>query len=325
LTTKKTRQNYEIDGKKTSKPEYLIHHFSNLLSEYRGMRITIRQGYYRLVAKELISNTMSEYQAVSRALVKARREGTISYSAIEDRTRSISGYDWGNEGEDEESFIDSAIHSFERALEPEVSFSYSRWYKQPKRVIVLVEKEALAGIFSSVTQRNSVKFGACKGYLSETIKKELYSIIKEYRRQELDVKILYFGDFDPSGRDIPRDIKDALIEMGLSEDDFSLDIIALTVKQIETWKLPPAPTKKTDARSNGFIEKFGDKAVELDAIEPKLLDSLINDAILSHFDSEIRQENVKEAREKREEIQKAVTKAMKERIKEFLRESESED
>ena len=289
------------------------------------MRITIRQGYYRLVAKELILNNMSEYQAVSRALVKARREGSISYNAIEDRTRSISGHDWGNENEEEDSFISSAIYSFESSLNPQISFSYSKWYRQPKRVIVLVEKEALAGIFSQVTMRNNVKFGACKGYLSETIKKEVYSIIKDYRRQELDVKILYFGDFDPSGRDIPRDIKDALMEMGLSEDDFSLEIIALNLKQIEAWKLPPAPTKKTDARSNKFVEKFGDKAVELDAIEPKLLTTLINDAILTHFDSEIRQENIKEAREKKEEIQKAVEKAMKKRIKEFLEESEQED
>ena len=70
------------------------------------------------------------------------------------------------------------------------------------------------------------------------------------------IHILYFGDVDPSGEDIQRDIEDKLKQYGVSNIDFKR--IALTEDQITEFKLPEALDAKTleklnnDTRSNGF-------------------------------------------------------------------------
>lgn len=49
--------------------------------------MTVRQVYYELVSRQVIENTRSQYQAVSNALVVARKSGEIPWDWIEDRLR----------------------------------------------------------------------------------------------------------------------------------------------------------------------------------------------------------------------------------------------
>ena len=49
--------------------------------------MTLRQLYYQLVSRQKIENNRRQYQAVSFALVQARKEGFIPWKWIEDRTR----------------------------------------------------------------------------------------------------------------------------------------------------------------------------------------------------------------------------------------------
>jgi hypothetical protein len=49
--------------------------------------MTVREIHYALVAALIIENTIQNYKAVSRALVKARKEGLIPWDLIEDRIR----------------------------------------------------------------------------------------------------------------------------------------------------------------------------------------------------------------------------------------------
>lgn len=56
----------------------------------------------------------------------------------------------------------------------------------------------------------------------------------------------------------------------------------MTPAQIAAWDLPTRPTKKTDS----CAKKFGDKSVELDAIDPDRLRALVRDAIDQHLPAE---------------------------------------
>ena len=49
--------------------------------------MTVRQVYYQLVSRQVIKNSRGGYQAVSAALVAARREGTVPWEWVEDRLR----------------------------------------------------------------------------------------------------------------------------------------------------------------------------------------------------------------------------------------------
>ena len=67
---------------KTARP---IEEAAAVLTDHHPM--TLRQVYYQLVSRQVLKNNRSQYQALSKALVTARREGLIPWEWIEDRLR----------------------------------------------------------------------------------------------------------------------------------------------------------------------------------------------------------------------------------------------
>jgi hypothetical protein len=250
-----------------------------VIDQYPNIKMTVRQVYYRLVAQQKLPNSTSSYNRVKRVLTEARLEGTVSFDSIEDRTRSIISPD----GEQEES-----VGRYTRSWEAHIRnldehYDLPRWWGQPSKVVVLVEKQALQGLFMDVCEERAVDLLVCRGYPSLTV---LYKLAKSLRRCEEDVQLLYFGDYDPSGLDIDRNVEERL-----SEDfgaTFTFERIAISLDQIEEYDIPPAPAKLTDSRTRGMEEKYGEAMqVELDAIDPPDLQTIIGDAIDAHFDEDI--------------------------------------
>ena len=83
-------------------------------------------------------------------------------------------------------------------------------------------------------------------------------------------RILYISDFDPAGAQMPVSIA-RKIEFLLRRDGHDLDIrldpIALTIEQVQRYRLPRIPIKDSDAGKKHFEDQFGEGAVELDALE----------------------------------------------------------
>jgi hypothetical protein len=96
--------------------------------------------------------------------------------------------------------------------------------------------------------------------------------------------ILHFGDHDPSGIDMTRDILDRL--QLYSESDVEVHRLALNFDQIESFNLPPNPAKTTDSRYASYIMLHGTESWELDALEPPVLAALVREAISYHRDEE---------------------------------------
>ena len=61
--------------------------------------------------------------------------------------------------------------------------------------------------------------------------------------------------------------------------EITFERIAVTPEQIANWDLPTRPTKLSDTRS----KNFGEISVELDAIEPNQLRTLVQEAIELHL------------------------------------------
>jgi hypothetical protein len=141
------------------------------------------------------------------------------------------------------------------------SYHKNRWENQPIYPEVFIEKKALQGVFEKPCKDWDVALNPCKGYPSLTF---LYDAKKRYEEAIKSGKtpiILYFGDYDCSGEDIPRSIQDTLSRMGT---DVEVRRIALMEEQVTDWKLPPAPTKTKDTRSRNWT---GLGQVELDAVD----------------------------------------------------------
>ena len=77
---------------------FLIIREVNAIFKQYNTKMTLRQVYYRLVAKHIIPNTVSQYKYLSKILVKAREDNEIKHNMIEDRVRTTIGDDngWNN-------------------------------------------------------------------------------------------------------------------------------------------------------------------------------------------------------------------------------------
>jgi hypothetical protein len=82
------------------------------------------------------------------------------------------------------------------------------------------------------------------------------------------VTVLYFGDFDPSGEDMVRSLRERLGFFGCRPD---VRKCALVHDDIARYGLPPDFAKATDSRRAAFVAKHGDVSVELDALPASVL------------------------------------------------------
>ena len=232
-----------------AKTEAMLAAAIEVLSANRPM--TVRQVYYQLVSRQVIENNRGQYQAVSNLLVDARQEGIIPWDWIEDRLRrprAVSMWD------DLADFARTVRHAYRRDV----------WASQPEYLEVWLEKDALAGIFEDALNRYGVTLCVGRGYDGWD------SIHKAAERFGIDkrVTVLYFGDFDPSGEDMVRSLRERLAELGAEPEIVKC---ALTFGDVARYNLPPDFTKATDTRRAAFVAKYGDLAVELDALPTDVL------------------------------------------------------
>jgi hypothetical protein len=105
--------------------------------------------------------------------------------------------------------------------------------------------------------------------------------------RELDktTHISVLSDFDASGKSAAHNIARRLRPWA-SGVELHVHDLAVTARQIRDWKLPTRPAKRGPGTHGAekFIERHGDRSVELDAIPPDRLRKLVGDAIARHAD-----------------------------------------
>lgn len=238
--------------------------------------LTLRQLYYRLVSKQLFANTINNYKRLSRIMVGARENGDAPLNCLEDRSRRILGR--GDAGYvSAEEFLKQRLTSLQDSWK---SYNLPKWDDQPFHVLVSLEKDALSRLVSQVANQYAVRTFPTRGYPSFTYVQRMASYIRNRLKGKPSV-LLYFGDFDPSGIDIERDLTHRLEKYNAG--DFKVKRVALTPKQIADYSLPPIPVKSSDVRTPSFIASYGNEAVELDALDPNILKYLVAQSISSHI------------------------------------------
>lgn len=176
-----------------------------------------------------------------------------------------------------------------------------------------VEKQALAGVLSPLTDRLHVTLMVNKGYSSLSAMRE--SAMRFMRRTgqetefavnsgQKDAVLFYVGDHDPSGEDMVRDVRDRLVTFGVT--NLRVEKIALTMAQIRQFKPPPNPAKVTDSRFEAYRKKYGDESWELDALDPKTLQSLIEKAVTSITNAGAMRLVLAEEKRQREKLREAM-------------------
>jgi len=257
------------------KGRVLLEQCKELLTQYES-RITIRQLYYRLVAAQVIPNSRKGYNTLLSNLARWRKDRLLPADAFCDLTRRVR---------EVETWADL------KSRLTDISYWRDLWEGQDQRLEVWCEKDALTTILEPICEKWLVPLFVCRGYAS-------ISSLNDSTERLSGKRILYFGDYDPSGVDIPRAAKAGVEFWGARDVD--LDVIALTPEQIQEHQLPPVPPKTTDTRTAGFLAKNGQDTVELDALAPDVLARIVEEAIRTHIDLDTwKTEEIAEKREDR--------------------------
>jgi hypothetical protein len=240
--------------------------------ERQGYDVTLRQLYYQLVSRDVIPNNQKEYNRLGSIVNDARLAGLIDWHHIIDRTRSLRSLaSWSDPAE----ILDSVQRQYKIDL----------WKYQPHRIEVWIEKDALAGVFERVCNELRVPFFSCRGYTSQSEMWSAAQRLLKYRKNGQEPVILHFGDHDPSGIDMSRDIKDRLSMF--CGKPIQLIRLALNMDQVERFNPPPNPAKITDSRAVGYIKRFGRVSWELDALSPQVLGDTVRANVLAHRDEDL--------------------------------------
>ncbi len=270
--------------------------------------MTLRQLFYRLVSAGEISNTPRDYQRLGVLMTRVREAGHVPRTWLVDHTRStLKPSSWTGLAD----FGDSVRDCYRKDF----------WASLPHHVEVFVEKDAVAGTVQPVTNENDIALRVCRGYSSISFAGEIADL---WAAIEKPIFAYYLGDFDPSGFDLERDLREKLdrysgrtiwpYEPGseptyLTKNDRQVSWVRLgvTEEDFDAYDLVRLPVKTSDKRAAGFIRQYGTSCAEIDALAPSELRRRVAEAIDSHIDARRWNRLVKVEQAERETLNHVIT------------------
>jgi len=235
----------------------------DIVSEMQPM--TVRQVFYQATVRSIIEKTEAGYTKVQTDLALMRRAGELPYEWLADNTRCQRK--------------PRTFNSVEEALKQTAQlYRKNLWASADAYVEIWLEKDALAGVVWPVTAAYDVPLMVARGYASLSF---LHTAAEFINDLTVPAYIYHLGDYDPSGVNAAEKIEQTLRELAPYAEIYFVRI-AVTPGQIQEWNLPTRPTKASDTRA----KNFGEISVELDAIEPEVLRTIVEAAIELHLPSE---------------------------------------
>jgi hypothetical protein len=181
---------------------------------------------------------------------------------------------------------------------------------QPYLVEVWVEKSTQNDILIPICNRYAVNLVTSVGFQSMT---GAINHLKRVRDLGKPSRIFYISDFDPAGDGMPVGVARQLefwLQQFVPEADIKLQPLALTHAQVTEYALPRIPIKESDKGKRGFEERYGEDAVELDALQalrPGTLAQLVREAINPYRDDTLEHRLIEAHDEAREAAEQAWT------------------
>jgi hypothetical protein len=227
-------------------------------------QMTVRGIFYALTTRGIVEKSEAGYRQVQRQVLLLRRESELDWGFVADGTR------WVNEPETWDA-IEDALTQTAR------TYRRNLWRSQGIRLEIWLEKDALASLISTVTHKWGVRLMVSRGQSSETY---CYHAAREAQIawDEAGVETFVYAlyDSDRYGRDAAAKVEEKLRRYS-NDTPIGFELLAVTDWQIEMWNLPTRPAKRE-----------GDPdAVELDAIPPDKLKSLVDNVIIEHIDTAV--------------------------------------
>ena len=247
-------------------------------------RLTVRQLYYILISKYGYTPSRRFYKVLDYHLTKMRRTNKDLHAKFVDPTRH---------------FIPTP-----------------RPYNE---IELWVEKDSIRNFLNNLAAKYRLSIQVLKGFASLSMYRK--ALIRAAERGVR--KILYIGDFDPSGLLIE---KVAEREMD-GRRGLEVKRIALTLDQVRRFRPPSVPVNRKDSRARDYTAKYGDRCWEVEALRPRTLFRLVEEKLRENVPLEYLAEA--EARERAARVARPVTERMRRMIERevysLLEEGKSEE
>lgn len=257
------------------------------------------------------TNNKQSSKDLSDLITRVRVEGRITYDAIGDDTRPVTSWD-----------VYDSLAAFIR--DQIASFLCGYWrnlmQSQPAFVAVIGEKATLGPVIQPVLADYTIPFFLGRGFSShppmEWLRKQFVASAKEF------CIVVLLSDHDPDGEDIGTSAARIL------RDEYHMPAmravkVALNHSQVAQYNLPESVNvaKKGGnsaayhVRRQRFVEKYGTKVYELEALHPETLQEILRDTIESVIDREAFQHEVEQ-----EKVDAAQIDATRGRVLRYLQE-----
>jgi hypothetical protein len=242
-----------------------------VLDEYEDhLPLTIRQIYYRLVAKGVLDKTDHQYQNLIDYLGRARRAQLIPFSAIrDDGFIERAGFDFTD--------LADAQDYFERLA---AGARFDLQAGQPSRLVLWCEAQGMVPQLVAVARPFGVSVVSSGGFDSLTAKHDMAVKLSQEPHT-----VLHIGDHDVSGEDMHKALSEDLTAFTQAfMGGVEFERIAVTPEQIEQYDLPTQPVKPPKPSASGKVSKPKLKfTVQAEALPPDVLAAVAREAIESRL------------------------------------------
>jgi hypothetical protein len=242
--------------------------------------VHLRRIHYQIVSQDPpvqlpnglpYENTMECWELLNMASKAARYLGLVNASAFVDR-RNAEAVIYTQQQDHEPEVVVSASLGRSSAQFPAFPdppsyalFGYDA--EQPYHLEIWCEKSTMNDILLPLCERYQANLQIGSGELSITAALSLVTRLQQAHRP---ARIFYVSDFDPAGQSMPVAMS-RKVEYFVHMFDLDLDVrvfpVVLTLDQVQQYGLPRTPIKETERRRMGFEDRYGEGAVELDALE----------------------------------------------------------
>lgn len=266
---------------KRKKPKHLHAWYQGVHNFWKTQgKFTVRQFFYAVISGRVPNCTLNVstsakaragYAKIIDVCTNARLWGIIPFEAIID--------DSSLKGTNQYNVSPSEVMSWS------VDYYRSNWWnEQDVYLEVWGEKRALSEIILEITDPFGVKLCVGGGYPSWA---QMWGFKQRFEDSSCsDGKILYFGDFDPTGLDMDRFIESALSDLDLYFVE--VERVTISTKDAITLQKVGVQLKKTDTRTKEFCRMYNGlgitKGIELDALTPTELQQRVKTAIVNNID-----------------------------------------
>jgi hypothetical protein len=253
---------------------------------------TVRGNMYLVVSARWLPDTSKKsYNVIRRLLSRLRYREIIPWEWVTDNVReTIKPSSWSGLADYADTVADCYRKDF--------------WTSLPVYVIVIVEKDTVAGKVQLVTEDFDVPLHPIRGYVSDSF---AWEIVQNWKDIKKPIFIYYIGDHDPRGRDLERDCQAKLTKISKGRD-FTWKRLAVNPEHFRQFKIIPLAPKAKDKCLAKFRERWGEKYAEVEAIPANDLRQMLREAIEGHIPARQWEQLQEVERREKEQWKKAMEK-----------------